>query len=421
MLLWDKVKVFLGNLQPAMGSDNIRVFNIFLIQVAELPVRLLGTLRVLEVGDLAENSNLFDQALKSANVNREGRAVSSCFKALLLILAKLFSPDSDHLLQLGASQKAKGSFLADSLVIQSTNLLLQPVTESFTKIGEFVFVSIGAKGCHDLLPVGQIRVVYNIPEVLSDDRCEQADVVRTASLLRKIVFLGLLDALRTATDSNHESVRHTVFFKGHIESLFEIPKEKSSGDSFFCFGFRATEDLEGVVGLGFLRCSDVREETISFRVCFKHRLQTLVLLAPCAGFLLLLFSLSAGLFLLVQSEFSQTVCSLIGRLILESKVFHKALLGVLRNQSLNDLPVRLVLFTDGVCGPRFANAAQVTLLECILESLSGIANRFIHFERADPDLRRTLTLLSQANGYNTASETERSAAWPFEPLGGLGK
>src|SRR5699024_8389073 len=95
VLLWDKVKVFLGNLQPAMGSDNIRVFNIFLIQVAELPVRLLGTLRVLEVGDLAENSDLLDQALKSANVNGEGRAVSSCFKALQLIPVKLFSPDSD--------------------------------------------------------------------------------------------------------------------------------------------------------------------------------------------------------------------------------------------------------------------------------------------------------------------------------------
>ena len=166
-----------------MGSDNIRVFNILLIQVAELPVRLLGTLRVLEVGDLAENSNLLDQALKSANVNREGRAVSSRFKALLLILTKLFRPDSDHLLQFGASQETKRSFLADSLIIRSTNLLLQPVTKSFTKIGEFTFVSVGAKGCHDLLPVGQISVVYNIPEVLSDDRREQADVVRTVSLL----------------------------------------------------------------------------------------------------------------------------------------------------------------------------------------------------------------------------------------------
>ena len=145
------------------------------------------------------------------------------------------------------------------------------------------------------------------------------------------MFLGLLDAFRTAADRNHESVGHTVLLKGHIKSLFEISKEKRSGDSFFCFGFRAVEDLEGVVGLGFLRCSDVRQETISLRVRFKHRLQTLVLLAPCAGFLLLLFWFSTGLFLLAQSEFSQTVGSLIGGLILESKVFHKALPGILRN------------------------------------------------------------------------------------------
>src|SRR5699024_11010341 len=107
------------------------------------------------------------------------------FQTLLLILAELFRPDSNHLLQLRANQETERSILAGSLVIRCANLIFQTVTESLAEVGKLLLISESAESSHDLLPVGQVSVVHNIPEVLSNDRCKQADVVRTVSLLRE--------------------------------------------------------------------------------------------------------------------------------------------------------------------------------------------------------------------------------------------
>jgi hypothetical protein len=67
--------------------------------------------------------------------------------------------------------------------------------------------------------------VNDIPEVLTNNRREQAHIVRTASLLREVVLLSLLNALGTTADGNHECVRHTVFAERNIQSLLEFTKK----------------------------------------------------------------------------------------------------------------------------------------------------------------------------------------------------
>src|SRR5699024_597712 len=64
-----EIKVLLCDLKPSMRSNDIRVFDVLVVQVAELPVCLLGPLRVLEVSDLAENGHLLNQTLESTNVD----------------------------------------------------------------------------------------------------------------------------------------------------------------------------------------------------------------------------------------------------------------------------------------------------------------------------------------------------------------
>jgi hypothetical protein len=63
VLLRDKVEVLLRDLQAAVSRDDISVFNVLVIENAELPVGLLGTLSVLELGHLTEDGDLFDQRL----------------------------------------------------------------------------------------------------------------------------------------------------------------------------------------------------------------------------------------------------------------------------------------------------------------------------------------------------------------------
>jgi hypothetical protein len=107
VLLRYKIKVFLSNLKAAVSGHNVGILDILLVQGAEAPVGVLGAFCVLELGDLAENSNLLDQALQSTNVDGEGRVVRIGLDSSLLVLAQLLNPDGHHLLELGASQEAE--------------------------------------------------------------------------------------------------------------------------------------------------------------------------------------------------------------------------------------------------------------------------------------------------------------------------
>lgn len=82
-----------------MTRSDVGIFNVFVIEGAEFPIGVLGALSIVEVGDMAENSHLFDQGLQSVHVDSKQRIVSGHLNALLLVLSQLFDPDTDDLLQ----------------------------------------------------------------------------------------------------------------------------------------------------------------------------------------------------------------------------------------------------------------------------------------------------------------------------------
>jgi hypothetical protein len=136
-----------------------------------------------------------------------------------------------------------------------------------------------------------------------------------------------------------------------------------------------------------------------------------------AGFL---GGFSVHILILTQPELRQRVRCLVS-LVLESKVIHKALAGVLGDQRFDDLPISLLLLGGSICGSGFTDAPQVTLLQSILKGLGGFANGLIDLERSDLNCRSAAALLGQANRNNPASEAERSAARSLKPLGSFGQ
>jgi hypothetical protein len=183
---------------------------------------------------LTENSNLLNQTLQGADVNGEAGAVGIGLNSFLLVLAKFIDPDGDNLLKLRASQETERGILAGTLILCALNLFKKAVTKDIAEIREFLLVGKCAQGSHNLLPVGQIGIVYNVPEVLTHNRCEQTHIVRATGLLREVVFLSLLDALGTTTDGNHEGVRHAVLAERNIQSLLEFTEEQSTSDLLLC-------------------------------------------------------------------------------------------------------------------------------------------------------------------------------------------
>jgi hypothetical protein len=185
-------------------------------------------------------------------VDREGGVIRVTLNSTLLILAEFLDPNGHNLLKLGTSEEAERGILARSLVTRVANLLFKAVTKRLAEVRELLLVSKGAQSSHNLLPVGKIGVMDDIPEVLANDRSQEAHVVRATGLLGEVVLLRLFDTLLTTADSNHEGIRHAVLGEGHIESLFELAEKQGAGDLLLSLGLGAVEDLEGVVGLSTL-------------------------------------------------------------------------------------------------------------------------------------------------------------------------
>jgi hypothetical protein len=237
MLFRNKVEILLSDLEASVSGNNIRVLNVLLIQSAEAPVGILSPLGILEFSDLAEDSDLLDQALQGTNVDGKGRVIGIILNTLLFVLTELLNPNGYHLLQLGASEEAERGILASGFIIALLDQLFKTITEGIAQIRELLLVSEGAQGSHNLLPVREIGVVHNIPQVLADDGRKQTHVVGSTSLLREVVLLGLLNALRTTTDGDHEGIRHTVLLKGNLESLVELSKKQRAGNLLLGFAF----------------------------------------------------------------------------------------------------------------------------------------------------------------------------------------
>lgn len=206
VLVWHQTEVPLGDIQPTMRGSDVSIFHVFVVQDAELPVRILLQFRVLVVGDLAENSHLFDEALQGADMHREARVLGGLIDARLLVLSELIEPDANYFLQLGSRKITERGIFASSLLVTAPELLFQAVTESFTQIREFLLIGKRAEGRHNLLPVREVRVMHNIPQVLSHNGREQAQIVGTPALLGEVRFLDFLDAFLASADCDHESI-----------------------------------------------------------------------------------------------------------------------------------------------------------------------------------------------------------------------
>lgn len=104
-----------------MTGQDISILGVLVVQSGKLPVRVQVRLAVLELGSVAEDSDLFDEVLQRPSMDRESRITRLLFQTSLLSFIKLFSPDGYNLLKLGSDKVAERSIL-------SVTLLIDPVT-----------------------------------------------------------------------------------------------------------------------------------------------------------------------------------------------------------------------------------------------------------------------------------------------------
>lgn len=119
-----------------MSRNNISILNILIVQHTELPVRILGMLRVLKLGNLTEDCHLLNQRLQGANVDGEAGIIGSGLDSGLLALAQFIDPDRNHLLQLGTGKEAERGVLASGFVASASDLLVKTITQGIAKIRE---------------------------------------------------------------------------------------------------------------------------------------------------------------------------------------------------------------------------------------------------------------------------------------------
>jgi hypothetical protein len=59
---------------------------------------------------------------------------------------------------------------------------LKTIAKNLAEVGEFGFISVGAQSSDNFLPVLDVGIVYDIPQILSDNAGEQANVLWTVAL-----------------------------------------------------------------------------------------------------------------------------------------------------------------------------------------------------------------------------------------------
>lgn len=76
-----------------MGGNNVGILDIFVIELAELPIGWFLPFGVFEFGNLPEDSHLFDQALQTTNVDREACIIRCVLDFVAYILLQFLNPD----------------------------------------------------------------------------------------------------------------------------------------------------------------------------------------------------------------------------------------------------------------------------------------------------------------------------------------
>jgi hypothetical protein len=232
-----------------MGSNNIGVLGVLVVQGPELPAFVELLLIVRKLGDMAEHRDLLDEVLKRPGMDREARVVAGLLETGLLRFMELGNPNIHHLLQLRAHKVAERRIFPRAGLIDA-------VAEGLAKVGELGGLGKSAERHHGLLPVAEVRIVHHIPEVLAKDRVDQAQVARAALLLGQVRSLHLVHEILAAAVRKDKGIGNLVLLHADIDCLFKVAKDYGPGNLVFS-RVTLTEELEGVIGLGTLGRSEV--------------------------------------------------------------------------------------------------------------------------------------------------------------------
>ena len=268
-------------------------------------------------------------------------------KRSLLLLLQFLHPVDDNLLELGACQVAEGGITAESVgAVALLVRLFESVTKSFAEIRELGVVRISAEGSHDILPVLEIGVVHDVPEVLANNAGQKTQVVRSLSLLLQVSALRLVDAGLAAANSDHEGVRHTILLQANVKSSVELAQHECLGDTLVGRRLLAGVNREWVVRLRTLRSSKIRKEAVTVASASKE-------------VIVVLFAVGSGLVLAIDAQFLGLLGQNVIGVVRETQVLAQLLARLARVQSLDYLPVRFLLVCLGFLDLRLANTAQV--------------------------------------------------------------
>jgi predicted transcriptional regulator len=153
-----------------MTGENIGVLGVLGVQRSKLIALTSLAVGILEANNLAEDSDLLDKVLQSPSVNREAGLAFGSFQAGAFLLLQLLSPDGNNLLKLWASKETERSISSQSTLVGSVwQWLLETITQSLAQVRELGLVGESAQSCHDFLPVWQIGIVDNVPQILANN------------------------------------------------------------------------------------------------------------------------------------------------------------------------------------------------------------------------------------------------------------
>ena len=322
----------------------------------------------MKLGDLPEHGDLFDQPLKRSGVQREARVGLSSLKTSPLVFLTFLDPEGHHLIELGPGQVTERCVFAliRPIAPLGSHLLLEPITQPFAEVGKLVLVREGTERGHDFLPVGQICIVDDIPQILSHDRFEQPHVIGTWRLLGEIRRLCLLHARLPSTDGDDDGVGHALFPKADFHGRLELAEDEGLCDLPIGFRLRAGVDLEGIVGLGALGRRSIGQKIVPISSVVEKGRQSMVVDGGrwCTIDGRRLGRIRTRLLGLLPSGYRGR-----GRgrgegmliVVREAEGFDQLPSRVIGDQRLQNFPVGLLVLGSGMCDPSLTDAGPIIL------------------------------------------------------------
>jgi hypothetical protein len=148
-----------------MCSYDVSILDISVVERRKFPSRRYVSFFVPEFCDVPKDCDLFNEVLERTRVHRERRISTGILHTSLFVLLKFRNPDTDNLFKPRTDEIAKGCILARSRLKDS-------IAKSFAQVRKFIRVSIGTQCSHRLLPVVQVSIINNVPQVFPNNRSQ---------------------------------------------------------------------------------------------------------------------------------------------------------------------------------------------------------------------------------------------------------